>query len=165
MSEQLLTRHEGDAFFLTLSRPEVGNCLSATLVEDLHHGLDRFEDSSAKVVVFQGEGRHFCTGFDLTDIAGCNRVSNSMAMRPERWIDRCNERPLIRIGQIDELPRFRRADRHRLLEQHMKPAVERFFRMLVMKVVRSGDDNGIQLALVEHRAPIDKRSLGVKMVR
>ena len=69
MSDQLLTRVDGDAFFLTLSRPEVGNCLSAALVEDLHLGLDRFEQSSAKVVIFQGEGRHFCTGFDLHDLA------------------------------------------------------------------------------------------------
>lgn len=69
MSERLLARLEAEAFFLTLSRPEAGNCLSAALVEDLHRGLDRFEESSAKVVVFQGEGRHFCTGFDLADLA------------------------------------------------------------------------------------------------
>jgi len=69
MSDQLLVRDDGTAFFLTLSRPEVGNCLSAALVEDLHRGLDRFEESSAKVVIFQGAGRHFCTGFDLAGLA------------------------------------------------------------------------------------------------
>jgi len=70
MSFPLLTRVQGDACFLTLNRPEVGNCLSAELVEELHRALDTFEASPLKVVIFQGEGRHFCTGFDLADLAG-----------------------------------------------------------------------------------------------
>lgn len=69
MSGPLLIRVDGNAFFLTLSRPDVGNCFSAALVEDFHRGLDRFEESSAKVVIFQGAGPHFCTGFDLAGLA------------------------------------------------------------------------------------------------
>ena len=69
MSDQLLIRVDGNAFFLTLSRPDVGNCLSAALIEELQRALDRFEKSPARVVIFQGEGRHFCTGFDLAGLA------------------------------------------------------------------------------------------------
>ncbi len=69
MSDPLLIQIDGNAVILTLSRPDVGNCLSAALVEELHRGLDRFEESSAKVLIFQGKGRHFCTGFDLAGLA------------------------------------------------------------------------------------------------
>jgi len=69
MSDPLLIQIDGNACILTLSRPDVGNCLSAALVEELHRGLDRFEESSARVVVFQGKGRHFCAGFDLAALA------------------------------------------------------------------------------------------------
>ncbi len=54
---------------LTLDRPERGNALSGALVEELHAGLARANsDVSAHTLVLRGEGRHFCTGFDLDEL-------------------------------------------------------------------------------------------------
>ena len=99
MSDQLLIRVDGNAFFLTLSRPDVGNCLSAALVEELHRGLDRFEESSAKVVVVQGEGRHFCTGFDLSGLAEQSDADLALRfIRIEQLLDRIWNAPYPTIA-------------------------------------------------------------------
>lgn len=51
--------------WITLDRPGSGNACSAALVQALHHALDSVTQSEARVLVVRGEGRHFCTGFDL----------------------------------------------------------------------------------------------------
>lgn len=55
---------------LTLARPGKLNALSPALLEELiaaAHALDARTD--VKVVIFAGEGRAFCAGFDLTSFA------------------------------------------------------------------------------------------------
>ena len=61
-------RGQGDAAVctLTLNRPGAGNALSAELVAALESGLDEAAARRAGLVVLRGEGRHFCTGFDLS---------------------------------------------------------------------------------------------------
>jgi enoyl-CoA hydratase len=50
-------------------RPERGNALSAELVEALHAALVRaVADPSVHTLVLRGQGRHFCTGFDLSTL-------------------------------------------------------------------------------------------------
>lgn len=64
-----LTIHKADArMTLTLSRPEQGNALSHDLVEALHRGLDEALGNGTRMLVIEGEGRNFCTGFDLAGI-------------------------------------------------------------------------------------------------
>lgn len=53
---------------VTLSRPERANALSESLVEHLLAVLAKAEDERVKLVVFRGKGKHFCSGFDLSDI-------------------------------------------------------------------------------------------------
>ena len=53
---------------LSLNRPERGNALSASLVQALDDAIDRAEALQPQLVVLRGEGRHFCTGFDLSDL-------------------------------------------------------------------------------------------------
>ncbi len=54
---------------LTLNRPDRGNALSADLVE---HLLTNFQaavaDPATSGIVITGEGRNFCTGFDLSTL-------------------------------------------------------------------------------------------------
>ena len=65
----LHTMKEGVAT-LTLNRPEKGNALSAGLVEALIEGVARtLDDASVHTLLFTAAGRHFCTGFDLSDLA------------------------------------------------------------------------------------------------
>jgi len=52
-----------------LDRPEHGNALSATAVESLSASIvAAVADSAVHTLVFQGKGRHFCTGFDLSGL-------------------------------------------------------------------------------------------------
>lgn len=51
-----------------LSRPDRGNSLSDDLVEALHRGLDDAERDGVRLLVIEGGGRNFCTGFDLAGL-------------------------------------------------------------------------------------------------
>jgi len=53
---------------ITFDRPRVGNALSASMVEDIELAVDNAESAGARLLVFRGNGRHFCTGFDLSDL-------------------------------------------------------------------------------------------------
>ena len=54
---------------LTLNRPERGNALSTGLVEALIEGVHTaMTDGSVHTLVLRGQGRHFCTGLDLSDL-------------------------------------------------------------------------------------------------
>jgi len=66
--ELLSTRRDGVAT-LTMNRPERGNALSAELVEALLDGVNAaLEDDAVHTLVLRGQGRHFCTGLDLSDL-------------------------------------------------------------------------------------------------
>ena len=62
----LRVERSDDLLALTLNRPKQGNALSPALVEALIETLDAAE--SVRLCVLRGEGRHFCTGFDLSDL-------------------------------------------------------------------------------------------------
>jgi enoyl-CoA hydratase/carnithine racemase len=55
-----------DAWRLTLHRPAQGNACSVELVGALDAALAEAEAAGARAVVLRAEGRHFCTGFDLS---------------------------------------------------------------------------------------------------
>ena len=52
----------------TLMRPGAGNALSADLVAALEAAVDEAAGRQARLLVLRGEGRHFCTGFDLSKL-------------------------------------------------------------------------------------------------
>ena len=58
----------GPAWRVTLNRPQQGNACSADLVRGLDEALARAQAQGAQAFVLQGEGRHFCTGFDLSNL-------------------------------------------------------------------------------------------------
>ena len=65
----LIERWDGAAYRLVLNRPEKGNALSRELVQALDDALQRCEQRQASLLVIEGMGAHFCSGFDLSDIA------------------------------------------------------------------------------------------------
>jgi len=66
---ELLSRRDGHVLHLQLHRPEVGNALSAALVQALTDAVDAATlDAGVRLLVLSGAGRHFCTGFDLSDL-------------------------------------------------------------------------------------------------
>jgi enoyl-CoA hydratase len=63
---ELLRRREGVTTRLTLNRPDKANALNASLVEALLRAvLASFADGT-RLLIFDGNGRHFCAGFDFT---------------------------------------------------------------------------------------------------
>lgn len=57
---------------LTLSRPERGNALGPDLVEALLAAVQAAcDEGGVHTLVLRGEGRHFCTGLDLSDLDQC----------------------------------------------------------------------------------------------
>ncbi|MDP3135452.1 MAG: enoyl-CoA hydratase/isomerase family protein [Burkholderiaceae bacterium] len=58
--------HRKGVDWLTLSRPKHLNAVNPVMAEELADYFDALAQSNkVRVVVMQGEGRHFCAGFDL----------------------------------------------------------------------------------------------------
>lgn len=68
MTSAVKYTRSGDVAHLTLNRPQKGNALSSDIVDALDSALDRAIADGARLAVFRGEGRHFCTGFDLSQL-------------------------------------------------------------------------------------------------
>ena len=69
----LQTRNHQGITTLTLDRADKGNALSAALVEALIEQVSRaLGDKETRALVFNANGKHFCTGFDLSDLATCS---------------------------------------------------------------------------------------------
>lgn len=62
----LRVERDGGLLTLTLNRPDNANALSPALVEALIDALSGAE--GARLCVLRGAGRHFCAGFDLSDL-------------------------------------------------------------------------------------------------
>src|SRR4051794_29436361 len=79
MTDELITRQEGDVTFVTLNRPHKANALSASLVEGLLDEVERASSNGTRLFVMGGAGAHFCAGFDFADLA--NATDGDLALR------------------------------------------------------------------------------------
>jgi enoyl-CoA hydratase len=68
MTCSVTVQREGEVWTLSLARAEKRNALSAQLVEELIELVQRAPAEGAKVLVFRGEGKGFCSGFDFSDL-------------------------------------------------------------------------------------------------
>ena len=64
----LRVEQSGQTLTLTLDRPKSANALSPDLVEELIRALAAAKGKDVRLCVLRGEGRHFCAGFDLSDL-------------------------------------------------------------------------------------------------
>ena len=67
---------------VTITRPEVRNCVDRETAEDLAAAFRRFdEDDDLRVAILQGEGGCFCAGADLKAVgeAGGVRANRVLA--------------------------------------------------------------------------------------
>ena len=76
---QTKLNEDGSIFFITLNRTEYANALNTELVEALICAVDTATTSSARLIVFKGNGRNFCGGFDLQNID--SETDGSLAYR------------------------------------------------------------------------------------
>lgn len=66
MDNELLRSHAGHVTRLTLNRPAKANALSASLVEALINAVEYAQTDGTRLLVLEGNGSHFCAGFDFT---------------------------------------------------------------------------------------------------
>ncbi len=71
-SQQVVLSIENGRARISLNRAEVGNALSPSMVEELDRAVDQAHECGVRLIVFEGRGRHMCTGFDLSDIDDCS---------------------------------------------------------------------------------------------
>ena len=91
---------QAGALTLTLARPERGNALDPVLVEGLIDAVDSAAaQADVHTLVFRGVGRHFCTGFDLTNYISCSDGDLLLRLaRIEMLLDRVYRAPLRTIA-------------------------------------------------------------------
>lgn len=65
---ELVVRRAGGVTELVLARPKKANALSASLVEALLAAVEAAGSDGTRLLVFRGEGKNFCAGFDFSDI-------------------------------------------------------------------------------------------------
>jgi enoyl-CoA hydratase/carnithine racemase len=63
---QLRVEQRADVMHVVMARADKGNALSAELVAELAQAVDAAREADVRLFVLSGEGRHFCTGFDLS---------------------------------------------------------------------------------------------------
>lgn len=66
MAELTVSKRSDGVTFVALNRPEKRNALSATLVSQLLAAFDEAIADQVRLLVFVGEGKSFCSGFDLS---------------------------------------------------------------------------------------------------
>ena len=60
-------RKDGPIATLTLNRPEKLNALNRRIMQEIIHAARSFgADTETRVVIFNGAGKHFCAGADLS---------------------------------------------------------------------------------------------------
>ena len=67
MNDELIRKHEGHVTHLTLNRPQKANALSASLVEALLNAVEYACTDGTRLMILDGSGAHFCSGFDFSD--------------------------------------------------------------------------------------------------
>ena len=68
MYKELLTSQRGDAFVISLNRPDKLNAFTKTMQDELITAFDYTDQTDEiKFVVITGEGRAYCAGADLVD--------------------------------------------------------------------------------------------------
>lgn len=65
--ETLRYERRGPVALITLARPERLNAMNPEMLREINRAMDRAESEEAvRAIVLKGEGRAFCSGFDLT---------------------------------------------------------------------------------------------------
>ncbi len=105
--ETLDLRLQDNLAHLSLNRPEAANALSATLWQELgacFQWLD--EAASVRVVVLQGEGKHFCAGIDLAMLA--DLAKEFVGMEEARRAEALRRRILTLQDHLNAVERCRK---------------------------------------------------------
>jgi enoyl-CoA hydratase/carnithine racemase len=83
-SHLTITSNE-DIATITLQRPECGNALSLKLMSEIIDACNSFKyDTKTRVIIFCGDGKHFCVGVDLKDPERVTRADGATLLDRSR---------------------------------------------------------------------------------
>ena len=68
MSDMLSIEQREHAWVFTLNRPEKMNALAPELVLALTEGIQAAHQQNVPLMIFKGNGKNFCAGFDFSDL-------------------------------------------------------------------------------------------------
>ncbi len=75
------TERRDELFLVTISRPEVRNCVDRETAAGLAEAFRKFEaDDAVRVAILQGEGGCFCAGADLNEVSGGSPGANRVGV-------------------------------------------------------------------------------------
>ncbi len=98
--EHIEVQREGHIAQITMNRPDKANALHYYHLEEIEHAALSFrDDAESRVVLFAGNGKHFCSGADLTDSGEAYKVP--LVQRRRRM--RIGERAIEAILGIDQI--------------------------------------------------------------
>jgi len=96
----VLVAREGGVVRVTLNRPARRNAMNGAMMAAMDEVLDGLErDSTARVVVLDGAGGHFCAGLDLSEVGHHESLEERIRFGLER-----NRRTGQRFQRMSDLP-------------------------------------------------------------
>jgi enoyl-CoA hydratase/carnithine racemase len=95
----LEVRKDGELTRLVLNRPQRGNALCAELVTALSEAVARCREDGTRMLVFEGAGPHFCTGFDLSQLdSETDDTLLARFVRVELLLQAIHEAPFVTLA-------------------------------------------------------------------
>lgn len=99
MSAPVAVETDGEVHTIRLARPNRGNALGPEMVAAIDAALDGALAGGARLVVLRGEGRHFCTGFDLSDLDALSEGDLALrVIRIELLLQRIHALPVTTLA-------------------------------------------------------------------
>jgi enoyl-CoA hydratase len=88
--------------WVELNRPEVANALSPELATSIHQGLSEAIQKGQKLFVLKGLGRHFCAGFDFSDLQDqTDETLRERFIGIEEMLQALSTAPLLTVAQVE----------------------------------------------------------------
>jgi len=99
VTEPVLLDSEGPVATIRLNRAARGNALGADIVDALDAALDRALAGGARLIILRGEGQHFCTGLDLSDLDSASDGDLALrVLRIELLLQRLHALPVTTLA-------------------------------------------------------------------
>lgn len=100
--ESILVETRDEIGTITLNSPKTINALSKSMISELIHALGQYRsDSSVKVVIIKANGKHFCSGHNLTEMVDGERSEYRFIFEQcSEMMQLIHELPQIVIAQV-----------------------------------------------------------------
>ncbi|MCA1833812.1 MAG: enoyl-CoA hydratase/isomerase family protein [Actinomycetota bacterium] len=90
----------GEITTITLDRPDRGNALSTSMLETFFDALGSVAGTETRCIVLRGEGKHFCAGADVGDVASSAAGGARYGLGFERLLRTIEEHPIPVVARV-----------------------------------------------------------------